>query len=146
MSREGTGRVDDRPLEAINRFARDTPGLHVLVNGYASYGIAVFALRLLTGWWTARHSNDPARMATALCAGAAVLVAVALNQPIVHAVARPRPYTTHHDLLVLAPPQHRSVLSVRPRHHGRRRRGRATAGVLAAGHDRGGRRDRDGRR
>jgi undecaprenyl-diphosphatase len=45
-------------------------------------------------------------MATALCAGAAVLVAVALNQPIVHAVARPRPYTTHHDLLVLA---HRST-------------------------------------
>jgi undecaprenyl-diphosphatase len=64
MSWEGTGRVDDRLFEAINRFARDTPGLHVLVNGYASYGIAVFALLLLTGWWTARRSNDPARMAT----------------------------------------------------------------------------------
>jgi len=75
-----------------------------VVNGYASFGVALFAVLLLAGWWTAPH-GDPTRMAAAICAGTAMLAAVALNQPIVHAVARPRPYTAHPDLIVLA---HRS--------------------------------------
>ena len=36
-----------------------------LVRGYAKYGIAVFALLLLVGWWTAR-SRDLDAMARAL--------------------------------------------------------------------------------
>ena len=97
--------MDDRLFEAVNRFAGATPWLHTVVGGYASYGVAVFAVLLLAGWWIVRRSGAPTRMAGVICAGAATLVAVALNQPIVHAVARPRPYTVHPDLVVLA---HRS--------------------------------------
>lgn len=97
--------MDETLLREINRFARATGWLHPIANGYASYGIALFGLLLLAGWWTARRSGDPRTMAAALCAGAATLLAVALNQPIVAAVARPRPYATHPGLLVLA---HRS--------------------------------------
>jgi len=38
----------------------------------------------------------------AVCAGAATLLAVAINQPIVNAVHEARPYTDHPDVLVLA--------------------------------------------
>jgi membrane-associated phospholipid phosphatase len=98
--------VDEGLLEAINRFARATGWLHPVVTVYAGYGIAVFAGLLLAGWWTARRTGDPGTMAAAICAATATLLAVALNQPIVHAVARSRPYTTHPALLVLA---HRST-------------------------------------
>ncbi len=104
MVGEGSG-VDETLLWEINRFAQATGWLHPIANGYASYGIALFGLLLLAGWWTARRSGNPGTMAAALCAGAATLLAVALNQPIVAAVARPRPYATHPGLLVLA---HRS--------------------------------------
>jgi membrane-associated phospholipid phosphatase len=94
--------VDDRLLLAINHFARSTPWLHGVVDGYASFGVGLFAVLLLAGWWVARRSGDPAAMAGVLCAGAAVLLAVAVNQPIVDLVARARPYTAHPGLLVLA--------------------------------------------
>ena len=98
--------MDASVLEAVNQFAKATRWLHPVVEGYAGYGIVLFALLLLAGWWTARRTGDARTAAAALCAGAATLLAVAVNQPIVHAIARPRPYTTHTDLLVLA---HRSA-------------------------------------
>ena len=97
--------MDDRLFETVHRFAGATPWLHTAADGYASYGAAVFAVLILAGWWIARRSSDPARMGAAVCAGVATLLAVGLNQPIVHAVARPRPYTAHPALVVIA---HRS--------------------------------------
>src|SRR2546430_14655888 len=98
--------MDDRLLTAINHFARATGWLHPAMVAYAGYGVVVFALLLVAGWWLARRSGQPRVMAAALCAGAATLLAVAINQPIVGAVARARPYTAHPGLLVLA---HRSA-------------------------------------
>ncbi|MBI1758695.1 MAG: phosphatase PAP2 family protein [Actinobacteria bacterium] len=98
--------MDEGLLDAVNRFARATGWLHHVVVTYASYGIALSGLLLLAGWWVARRADDPRTMAAAICAGAATLLAVAANQPIVAAVARPRPYTTDPHLLVLA---HRSA-------------------------------------
>ena len=111
-------------FDRINAFARDTPGLHAVVAGYANYGVLVFAALLLAGWWTARHSGQPERMAAAVCAGAATLLAVAVNQPIVAAVAEARPYTTHPGILVLA---HRSTDPSFPSDHA------VMAGAAAAG-------------
>src|SRR5256886_17502240 len=97
--------VDDRLFEAVHRFAGATPWLHTVVGGYASYGVAVFAGLLLAGWWIARRSGAPVRMAGVICAGAATLVAVGLTQPALHAVGPPPPYTPHPAPVVPAHPR-----------------------------------------
>ncbi len=88
-------------FQAVNDLARRTPWAHGAVLAYASYGVALFAALLLAGWWAARRSG-PRTMAGALWAGAATLLAVALNQPIVAATGEARPYTAHPGILVLA--------------------------------------------
>jgi undecaprenyl-diphosphatase len=94
--------VDDHLFLVINRFAQATGWLHPIAVSYAGYGVVVFAVLLIAGWWTARHAGDPRAVAAALTAAAATVLAVALNQPLVAAVAEPRPYTAYPDLLVLA--------------------------------------------
>lgn len=89
-------------MEEINAFARATPWLHGVMYGYATYGVALFAVLLVAGWWTARRSGDPKRMAAALWAGLGAAAAVGINQPIVDAVHEARPYTAIPGLLVLA--------------------------------------------
>jgi membrane-associated phospholipid phosphatase len=98
--------MDDRLFLGVNRFAQATPWLHAIVYGYATYGVALFVGLLVAGWWNARRSGEPARMAAAIAAGIAVPLAVVLNQPLVVAFARSRPYTRHPELLILA---HRST-------------------------------------
>jgi membrane-associated phospholipid phosphatase len=89
-------------FDQINAFARATPGLHGVITTYANDGVVVFALLLVAGWWSARRSGEPRRIAAVVCAGAATLLAVGINQPIVGAVHEARPYTDHPDALVLA--------------------------------------------
>ena len=110
-------------LDDVNAFARDTGWLHAPVLAYASYGVVLFGLLLVTGWWLARD-RGPRAMAAALWAGAATLLAVALNQPLVRHFHEARPYTTHPHLLVLA---HRSTDGSFPSDHA------VMAGAAAAG-------------
>jgi membrane-associated phospholipid phosphatase len=86
----------------INDFARDTPWLHSIITGYADYGIAVFAVLLLAGWWIARRGGDLTALAGAVWAPLGALAAVAINQPLVSVVAEPHPYAVLPDILVLA--------------------------------------------
>jgi membrane-associated phospholipid phosphatase len=111
-------------FDRVNGVARATPWLHPVVSGYAAYGVVVFGVLLLAGWWNARRTGSSPRMAAALCAGAATLVAVAVNQPIVNTVRAARPYTTHSHILVLA---HRSADFSFPSDHA------VMAGAAAAG-------------
>jgi undecaprenyl-diphosphatase len=92
--------VNDRLFNEINRLARDTPWLHGALLGYASYGVVLFAALLLAGWWVARRRGSG--MSAALWAPVGMLLAVAVNQPIVAAVGESRPYTSLHRILVLA--------------------------------------------
>ncbi len=85
----------------VNELARHTGWLHRPVLDFASYGVVLFALLLMLGWWLARDRGARA-MAAALWAGAATLLAVAVNQPLVHGFHEARPYTDHPHLLVLA--------------------------------------------
>ena len=89
----------------VNRLARDTGWLHTPIRAYASYGIVLFALLLIAGWWLARD-RGPRTMAAALWAGGGMLIAVAANQPIVGSVREARPYTVNPHILVLV---HRSA-------------------------------------
>jgi len=93
--------VDVGLMEAVNRFARNTSWLHAPMKAYASYGIVLFAALLLAGWWISRPRSSMT-LAASLWAGAAGLLAVALNQPLVSFFAEARPYAANSSLLVLA--------------------------------------------
>jgi undecaprenyl-diphosphatase len=84
----------------VNEFARDTPWLHGPAVAFANYGVVVFGLLLVVGWWVARGQSARV-MAAALTAPLSTLVAVAINQPIVAHVAETRPYVTHPHMLLL---------------------------------------------
>ncbi len=86
----------------VNDFARSTGWLHSPLLAYAKYGVVIFGALLVGGYLLARSQRDPLRLARALLAGVGVLIAVAINQPIVHAVAERRPYDQIKGVLVLA--------------------------------------------
>lgn len=108
----------------VNDVAKGTGWLHGPVVAYASYGIVVFAVLLVAGFLLARAQRDPLLLARSVLAGAGVLLAVALNQPIVHAVAERRPYDQLAGVLVLV---HRSADASFPSDHA------TMAGAAAAG-------------
>jgi undecaprenyl-diphosphatase len=68
---------------------------------YATYGVLLFAALLVAGWWFARRQG-PRTVAASLWAGAATLIAVGLNQPLVNGFHEARPYTDLPHILVLA--------------------------------------------
>jgi undecaprenyl-diphosphatase len=94
-----TGDSNDLYL-TVNDFARSTGWLHAPVTSYAKYGLLVFAVLLLAGWWVARGRPDRV-MAAALLAPLSTVLAVAINQPIIRQVAESRPYVAHPEALVL---------------------------------------------
>jgi len=91
----------------VNQFARATGWLHGVGMVYASYGLVVFAVLLLAGWWSARRPTGPAAtgvMAAALWAPVGMLAALGVNQLLVALFAEPRPYAVlDHPLLLVAP-------------------------------------------
>lgn len=94
MSSLATIPVPEQHLyQTVNTFARNTGWLHPPMVAYAQYGVVLFGLLLVIGWWAARGRRDPRAMAASLWAGGGMLIAVWLNQFIVHAVDRPRPFT-----------------------------------------------------
>ncbi len=76
----------------VSSFARSTPWLHGPAVAYTSYGVVLFALLLLTGWWVARRHRDLRAVTAALWAPVGMLLALALNQPLGHLVGEARPY------------------------------------------------------
>jgi membrane-associated phospholipid phosphatase len=93
--------LDDRLFFDVNSLARHTGWWHGPMLAYAQYGVVVFGLLLFAGLLVTRHA--PSRhLAGAGWASLAVLVAVAVNQPITHIVNEARPYTTHPHVLLLA--------------------------------------------
>ncbi|HET7900612.1 MAG TPA: phosphatase PAP2 family protein [Candidatus Nanopelagicales bacterium] len=87
-------------FESVNAFARSTPWLHAPASAYARYGVVVFALLMLAGWWIARRRSS-LTMAAALLAPVATLVAFAVQQVVVSLVSEQRPYAVLPDVLVL---------------------------------------------
>jgi undecaprenyl-diphosphatase len=92
--------MNERLFSEINDFARATPWLHAALLGYAAYGVVLFAVLLLAGWWIARRRGSG--MTAAVWAPLGMLLAIAVNQALVAAVHEPRPYTTLKGILVLA--------------------------------------------
>jgi undecaprenyl-diphosphatase len=98
--------VDTHLYRAVNELQTDTGWLHGIALFYAKTGGALLlAVLLLLGVVLARRV-DLERVARAGWAGLATFVAVGLNQPIVHAVDRARPYVRLHDVHLLGTPSH----------------------------------------
>jgi undecaprenyl-diphosphatase len=86
----------------VNGWARHTGWLHGFMSLTAKDGVVVLALLLVAGWWLARRSGTPRRMALALWAGLGALVAVAVGVPISNAVKEKRPFVVlPHSLLLI---------------------------------------------
>jgi membrane-associated phospholipid phosphatase len=115
---------DTHDFQVVNDFARHTGWLHAPLKDYAGYGVVLFGVLLLAGYWLARRTGSPLKVARSLLAGAGVLVAVAVNQPLVHAVNEPRPFTRLPHALVLV---HRSADASFPSDHA------TMAGAVAVG-------------
>ncbi|MQY29212.1 phosphatase PAP2 family protein [Nocardia aurantia] len=93
--------LDTRIFLDINDFARNTPWLHPIMSGYANYGIVLFAILLVAGWWIARRPASTEKMTAAVWAPIGALAALAINQPISSAVNETRPCNALHDIVVL---------------------------------------------
>ena len=85
----------------INDFARQTPWLHPILAGYADYGVVVFAVLMLLGWWSARKAVDEAAMVAAVWTPLGVVAAALVYDPIAFAVNETRPCNALHDIVVL---------------------------------------------
>lgn len=86
--------MDTAAFRAVNRFAQRTGWLHPVGVAFARYGIVLFGVALLVGWWLGRSRADTATVAAVACAVVAVFVALGLAQMIGHQVDRARPYDT----------------------------------------------------
>jgi len=107
--------VDSSLFRAVNDFAKHTTWLHGTARFYAgTAGPALLALLVLVAVvWSRAHETSA--LAKAVWAGLAPLVAVALNQPLVHAFHRTRPFAAMDNVLVLS---HRSTDGGMPSDHG----------------------------
>lgn len=108
----------------INHFAQRTPYLHSFFQFVANYEIVVFALLLLLGYLLARKKSDLMAMSKAIWAAIGTVLAVGVNQPLVHLFHEQRPYVSLSNILVLA---HRSSDFSFPSDH------TVMAGAVAAG-------------
>lgn len=90
----------------VNGWARETPALHGLLGGYALWaGPVLLALLLVAGWLRARTGPDATgKVAVAVLAGVAAVVAVLVNQAVVSTViGRVRPCAALPDVETLLP-------------------------------------------
>ena len=92
---------DRHDFRVVNDFARHTGWLHGFMTLYAKQGAVLFAVLLVGGYLLARRVGSSLLVARSLLAGAGVLIAVAVNQPIVHAVNEARPYRQLSHVLLL---------------------------------------------
>ena len=96
--------LDSRLFLDVNDFQRATGWLHGVGLAYAKLlGPALLAVLLLAGVVAGRRRGAPT-LAAALWAGLSTLVAVGLNQPLVHAFGRARPYAALRHVSLLGTP------------------------------------------
>ncbi|GAB2906591.1 hypothetical protein GCM10027047_00980 [Rhodococcus aerolatus] len=96
----GITALDQQWFDTVNRLSRDTGWLHGPAALFATYGVLVFAALLVAGVVLGRRAGVPA-LARALWAGAGVLLAVAVNQPVAALVDHARPFAADPGVLTL---------------------------------------------
>ncbi|MBO0653705.1 phosphatase PAP2 family protein [Streptomyces triculaminicus] len=96
--------IDGGLYTDVTDFAHHTHWLNGAVSFYTTYGIALFGLLLLAGWWLARP-RDARIMAAALVTPVAVVIAYLVNDGIKSLFQEARPCRAlPHDFLIEACP------------------------------------------
>ncbi|MEV8569096.1 phosphatase PAP2 family protein [Streptomyces sp. NPDC051322] len=96
---DGAG-IDGGLYGDVTDFARHTHWLNGTVSEFTSYGIALFAVFMLVGWWIARRQGH-AVMTAALAAPVAAVLAYLVNDGIKSVFVEPRPCRAlPHDFLI----------------------------------------------
>ncbi len=93
--------MDESLFKVVNRFAERTGWLHPPAVAYAKYGIVLFGVALLAGWWIGRQRSNTAIAAAVACTVVAVFVALGAAQVLGHLVDRSRPYDAIDGVRVL---------------------------------------------
>ena len=88
-------------FQRVNDFARSSGWLHLPMEAFAKYGVVLFGLLLLAGLLQARRRGDARMMAAALLACLGMLVAIAVNQPLVSGFHEKRPFVAMPGALLL---------------------------------------------
>lgn len=92
---------DSGDFRVMNDWVYHERWIHPLVIYFGTDGWAFFLVMLVIGWWIARRDSRPETMVAVAWAGIGALVAVAINQPLTHVVAEPRPFVTLRGVHVL---------------------------------------------
>ena len=82
--------IDKAWYTDVTTFAQNTHWLNTPLLDYSSLGMALFAVFVLTAWWTAR-GGGPAKMAAALAVPIAAVAAYADNDGIKWVFSEQRP-------------------------------------------------------
>ncbi|MFE6847635.1 phosphatase PAP2 family protein [Streptomyces sp. NPDC057686] len=86
--------VDGSAYSDVVDLAHRAPGwLDTLISAWSGYGLALFALLMLAGWWQARRAGTPA-VVTALAAPLITLLAFGIDLLLKLAVREDRPCHT----------------------------------------------------
>ena len=87
---------DKGDFRPIHDFANSTTWLHGFMSFMAKDGVALFAITLLAAWWVGRRDNDDRKVATAVWAALAAVVALLIMKPIADAAKEARPFVVMH--------------------------------------------------
>jgi len=83
---------DKSDFRHVNDFANSTSWLHGFMTFMAKDGVVLLALCLLAGWWIGRRDDSARKVALAVWAAIAAIIAVILVQPIADAAKEQRPF------------------------------------------------------
>jgi membrane-associated phospholipid phosphatase len=96
--------IDSGLYTSVTGFARHTPWLHTPMTLWTDYGLGLFVVLFLLGWWLARR-DTASKMAAALWAPAGTVLAYVINSGLKSAIQEQRPCRTlaHAYTLVACP-------------------------------------------
>lgn len=96
-----TAAIDSSLFLDINHFTKQTPELHSFFIFFANDGIVFFALFLLIGLIIAWKKANLTLMARAIWSVLGMLLALLINQPLVHFFHENRPFVDFSNIAVL---------------------------------------------